>query len=188
MSWTIAPIPGNVPQVDMRGFCHDGPPPDPPVGMQVVLIGELVRESGTPAMSGMWDLPAGAILTLDGSDAIVSLNSGSVTVWACGTPLVFDTVQHDDQLFQAPANSGVQIDSATTSVFYLQIEQSGGSVSLRADAATRLEIAINTTSAHAAICASATCWGRDDATAEANPILLDNAQPEICIRNWCVGP
>lgn len=188
MSRQIVPVPGNVPQADMSSFCHDGPPPDPPVGMQVVLIGELVRERGTPAMSGVWDLPAGAVLTLDGSDAIVALTSGSITVWACGAPLVFDTVQHDNQFFQVPASTGVQIDSAATSVLYLQIEQSGGTVSLRADAATRLEIAINTTSAHAAVCASATCWGRDDATVEEDRVHLDDAQPEICIRNWCVGP
>ncbi len=109
-------------------------------------------------------------------------------LWACETPLIFDTVQGDNQFFQAPANTGLRFDAATTRLVYLEMTQSGGRVSLRAEDASRLDIGINTASPHGAICAAAECWGLDDCTKITAPVRFLTVGPEICIRNHCIGP
>lgn len=183
MSNSNAPAPSNLPQVDLSHFCSGGVAPDPTVGQQTVLIGDLTLEPVVSVLNGTWDIPQGASLTLDGSEAILEFVSGSVTVVSCGGPLIFDTIRGDGVQFEAAAATGVQLDSATTEEAYLDIAQSGGAVVIRADTAARIVIEIKTESVHAAICAAAQCWGLDDRTTVFDPAT----RIDPCILNICWG-
>jgi hypothetical protein len=166
----------------MGHFCHDGMNPDPLLGSQVVLLGELRLDPQVRVLIGTWTVPASASLTLTGSEAEIELTSGSVTLAACASPLVFDTVPGDSTLFEASAATGVQLDSATTPAAYMDIAQSGGTVVIRADAATELLVKVRTESEEAAVCAATQCWGLASPTR-----FPDDANIDPCIMNVCWG-
>lgn len=183
MSNSYDPVPPSLSQVNLSRLCAEGPNPDPPVGEQVVLLGDLTLAPGVSVLSGTWNVPDHASLTLDGSEAEFVLEAGAISIVSCGAPLIFDTIRGDGALFSAPAGTGVQLDSVSTGEGYLDIAASGGSIVLRADAATRITLKIRTESEHAAVCAATQCWGLAERTKTFDP----DGGIEPCIITICWG-
>lgn len=172
------PIPGDLTPVDMSERCASEPPANTP---QPELIGDLVGQDDPAALNGVWDLPAGTLVTLDATAGIVDLVSGTVTIFTCDHPMVFDVKEDDDKYAEAPAGTGVQLVAGTTLTFFLAIAESGGKVRILADLDSRLDISLLNPPLTAAVCGTSTCWGLNDRTV--TPV----GGIELCILNKCWG-
>lgn len=179
MTQNRIPAPANMTQTDLSDFCKDGPLPDPPLGQQVVLLGPLAQS--LRMIHGTWTVPAGASLTFSGQDAVVDIEDGAVSIVACGASLVFDTIEGDDTAFEAPAGYGVRFEAPDVKTVLLSLQDTLGTVSLVAETSARVTIDIRTDSEQGAICAGATCWGKDDVT----ETIHDLVDAEMCVLSRC---